>query len=154
MFNNEFNYYQPVEMNGKLLSLVSDVLHRTIEPWYEPYERQILTIKMNKDLDKEEKDELCDRIKIILKQITSAIKFIETTHHIKSVIEQIISNIMMTKEEQEKLNRLDNHLNFRNGKLNLKLLSSAKELMKISSPNTSTTISHLMRILAYSAKNQ
>ena len=93
MFNNEFNYYQPVEMNGKLLSLVSDVLHRTIEPWYEPYEKQILTIKMNKDLDKEEKYELSDRIKIILKQITSAIKFIETTHHIKSVIDPGLSKL-------------------------------------------------------------
>ena len=122
MFNTEFNYYQPVEMNGKLLSLVSDVLHQTIEPWYEPYENQTVTIKTSKDLDKEEKDEQCDRIKVILKQITAAIKFIETTHHIKSVIEQIVSNLMISKEAQEKLNRLDNHLNFRNGKLNLKTL--------------------------------
>ena len=122
MFNNEFNYYQPVEMNGKLLSLVSDVLHQTIEPWAEAFEKEIMTIKTNKELDKGEKDEHCDRIKVILKQITSAIKFIETTNHIKSVIEQIISNLLITKEEQEKLNRLDNHLNFRNGKLNLKTL--------------------------------
>ena len=122
MFNNEFNYYQPVEMNGKLLSLVSDVLHQTIEPWAEAFEKEIMTIKTNRELDKGEKDKHCDRIKVILKEITSAIKFIETTNHIKSVIEQIISNLLITKEEQEKLNRLDNHLNFRNGKLNLKTL--------------------------------
>ena len=122
MFNDEFKYYQPVEMNGKLLSLVSDVLHQTIEPWSEMFENKMMAIKLDKELGKDEKDEESDRIKIVLKQITSAVKFIETTNHIKSVIEQIVSNLLVTKEQQEKLNRLDNHLNFRNGKLNLKTL--------------------------------
>ncbi len=36
----------------------------------------------------------------------------------------------MTKEEQEKLNRLDNHLNFRNGKLNLKNLEFSERTDK------------------------
>ena len=40
MFNNEFNYYQPVEMNEKLLSLVSDVLHQKIELWAEAFEKR------------------------------------------------------------------------------------------------------------------
>ena len=38
MFNKEFNYYQPVGIRGKLMSLVSDVLHAFIEPWSETFE--------------------------------------------------------------------------------------------------------------------
>jgi phage/plasmid-associated DNA primase len=122
MFNKEFNYYQPVGIRGKLMSLVSDVLHAIIEPWSEPFERKFMEIKLDKTLNKEDKDEEAERIKKILKSITNAIKCVETTSFINSIIDQIISILMLTAEEQEKLNRLPNYLNFKNGKLNLKTL--------------------------------
>ena len=122
MFNKEFNYYQPVGIRGKLMSLVSDVLHAIIEPWSVPFEKKFLEIKLDKTLNKEDKDEETERIKKILKQITNAIKCVETTSFINSIIDQIISILMLTAEEQEKLDRLPNYLNFRNGKLNLKTL--------------------------------
>ena len=122
MFNKEFNYYQPVGIRGKLMSLVSDVLHAIIEPWSEPFEKKFMEIKLDKTLNKEDKDEEAERIKKILKSITNAIKCVETTSFINSIIDQIISILMLTAEEQEKLNRLPNYLNFKNGKLNLKTL--------------------------------
>jgi phage/plasmid-associated DNA primase len=60
-----------------------------------------------------------DMIKV-MKQVNTATKCIETTTFIKNVVEQIIGKSLLSKEQQEKLNTLDNHLNFRNGKLNLK----------------------------------
>jgi hypothetical protein len=58
----------------------------------------------------------------MLKQINIAIKNVETTPFIKNVIEQIIGLSILSREQQEKLNRLDNFLNFRNGKLDLKTM--------------------------------
>ena len=58
----------------------------------------------------------------MVKMVTNAIKCVETTSFINSIIDQIISILMLTAEEQEKLNRLPNYLNFKNGKLNLKTL--------------------------------
>ena len=39
-----------------------------------------------------------------------------------NIIRKIVSILMLTKEEEDKLNRLPNYLNFKNGKLNLKTL--------------------------------
>ena len=122
MYNMEFKYYQPVDMNGKLLSLVSDVLHKAIEPWSDHFGRKFLEIKIDKELSMEEKKEEVDKIKGNLKQISQAIKNIETTYFMDATIKQIVSNLILTKEEDEKLNRLPNYLNFRNGKLSLKTL--------------------------------
>ena len=58
--------------------------------------------------------------------MNTATKNIETTTFIKNVLEQIISRSILSKEEQEKLELLDNHLNFRNGKLNLKTMEFGK----------------------------
>ena len=122
MFNKEFNYYQPVGIRGKLMSLVSDVLHAIIEPWSETFEKKVLEIKLNKVLSKTDKDEEAERAMKMVKMVTNAIKCVETTSFINSIIDQIISILMLTAEEQEKLNRLPNYLNFKNGKLNLKTL--------------------------------
>ena len=122
MFNKEFNYYQPVGIRGKLMSLVSDVLHAIIEPWSEPFEKKFIDIKMNKSLSVQDKDEEVERVKKILKQITNAIKCVETTCFMDNIIRKIVSILMLTKEEEDKLNRLPNYLNFKNGKLNLKTL--------------------------------
>ena len=120
MYNSTFNDYQPVDMNGRFLHLVSDVLHKSIDAWTEIFLKKVFVTKSDNDLAPEEKKDVLETIKLTLKQINTATKAIETTTFIKNVIEQIVSKLVMTKEEQEKLNYLDNYLNFRNGKLNLK----------------------------------
>ena len=99
MFNKEFNYYQPVSVRGKLMSLVSDVLHKIMEPWSTPFEKRFLEIKLSKDISKEDKDDETERIKKILKSITNAIKCVETTSFMNSIMDQIISILMLTREE-------------------------------------------------------
>ena len=120
VYNDKFNYYEPVDIHGRFLSLVSNTLHKVIEPWDELFSDQLMQIMANKELDKQERDEAKERIKKIIQQISTAIKAIETVTFLKNVIESIISMKVLSKEEQDKLNRLDNHLNFKNGKLNLK----------------------------------
>ena len=120
VYNDKFNYYEPVDIHGRFLSLVSNTLHKVIEPWDELFSDQLMQIMANRELDKQERDEAKERIKKIIQQISTAIKAIETVTFLKNVIESIISMKVLSKEEQDKLNRLDNHLNFKNGKLNLK----------------------------------
>jgi len=120
VYNDKFNYYEPVDIHGRFLSLVSNTLHKVIEPWDELFSDQLMQIMTNRELDKQERDEAKERIKKIIQQISTAIKAIETVTFLKNVIESIISMKVLSKEEQDKLNRLDNHLNFKNGKLNLK----------------------------------
>jgi len=120
VYNDKFNYYEPVDIHGRFLSLVSNTLHKVIEPWDDHFSNQLMQIMADRELDKQERDEAKERIKKIIQQISGAIKAIETVTFLKNVIESIISMKVLSKEEQDKLNRLDNHLNFKNGKLNLK----------------------------------
>jgi phage/plasmid-associated DNA primase len=120
IYNKEFKYYEPVDLGGRFIPLVSGVLHATIEPWADHFSKKLADVVVNKELDKEEKDEIKDQLKVVQKQISNAIKSIETTTFIKNVVDQIASLLVMTVEEQEKLNTCENCLNFRNGKLDLK----------------------------------
>ena len=118
MYNPEFKYYQHVDQAGRLMSLVSDVLHTALNEIHTHFKNQLLEVKT----DQCEKDDALNELKKVIKQVNTAIKNIETTTFIKNVLEQIISRSILSKEEQEKLQRLDNHLNFRNGKLDLKTM--------------------------------
>jgi phage/plasmid-associated DNA primase len=118
MYNHEFKYYQHVDQAGRLMSLVSDVLHTALNEIHSHFKNQLLEAKT----DQCEKDDVLNKLKKVIKQVNTAMKNIETTTFIKNVLEQIISRSILSKEEQEKLQRLDNHLNFRNGKLNLKTM--------------------------------
>jgi len=120
IYNKEFSYYEPVDFDGRFKHLVSEVLHTTIEPWEQHFAKKLSDVVQNKELDKEEKDEIKDKLKLIQKQIANAIKSIETTTFMKNIVDQILSQLIMTIEEQEKLNICENCINFRNGKLNLK----------------------------------
>ncbi len=118
MYNPEFKYYQHVDQAGRLMSLVSDVLHTALNEIHTHFKNKLLEVKT----DQCEKDDALNELKKVIKQVNTAIKNIETTTFIKNVLEQIISRSILSKEEQEKLQRLDNHLNFRNGKLDLKTM--------------------------------
>ena len=120
VFNSNFNYYEPVDIHGRFLSLVSDILHKVIEPWENKFNAQLAKIIEDREMNKDDKDTAKEKIQKIVKQINGAIKSIETMTFLKNVIESIISMKILSKEQQDKLNRLDNYLNFRNGKLNLK----------------------------------
>jgi hypothetical protein len=120
MFNPEFKYYQYVEQTGRLMSLVSDVLHTALNTFNDHFDKKYRELKSDKTSEKEHiKEAMSDMVKV-MKQVNTATKSIETTTFIKNVVEQIINQSLLSKEQQEKLNTLDNHLNFRNGKLNLK----------------------------------
>ena len=120
MYNPEFKYYQHVDQTGRLMSLVSDVLHKALNEIHAHFKNKLLEVKTDAELDQSDKDEALNELKRVIKQVNTATKNIETTTFIKNVLEQIISRSILSKEEQEKLERLENHLNFRNGKLNLK----------------------------------
>ena len=122
MYNPEFKYYQHVDQTGRLMSLVSDVLHKALNEIHAHFKNKLLEVKTDEELDQSDKDEALNELKRVIKQVNTATKNIETTTFIKNVLEQIISRSILSKEEQEKLERLDNHLNFRNGKLNLKTM--------------------------------
>ena len=122
MFNPEFKYYQHVDQAGRLMSLVSDVLHKALNDIHQHFKNKLLEVKTDAELDQSDKDEALNELKKVIKQVNTATKNIETTTFIKNILEQIISRSILSKEEQEKLQRLDNHLNFRNGKLDLKTM--------------------------------
>ena len=84
IYNKEFKYYEPVDLGGRFIPLVSDVLHATIEPWADHFSKKLADVVVNKELDKEEKDEIKDQLKVVQKQISNAIKSIETTTFIKT----------------------------------------------------------------------
>ena len=77
---------------------------------------------MNKELDKEEKDMLKGNMNKILRSVNTAIKNIESTPFINNTIKLILVKATLSPDQQTKLNRLDNYLNFRNCKLDLKTL--------------------------------
>ena len=118
MYNSEFKYYQHVDQAGRLMPLVSDVLHTALDEMHTHFKNKLSEAKT----DQCEKDEASIKVSKVIKQVNTEIKNIETTTFIKNVLEQIISRSILSKEEQEKLQRLDNHLNFRNGKLDLKTM--------------------------------
>jgi len=122
MYNPEFKYYQHVDQSGRLMSLVSDVLHKALNDIHQHFKNKLLEVKTDAELDQSDKDEALNELKKVIKQVNTATKNIETTTFIKNILEQIISRSILSKEEQEKLQRLDNHLNFRNGKLDLKTM--------------------------------
>ena len=122
IFNKEFKYYQRVKDNGLIINLFSEVLHKVLEEWDNKFKKDFALIVMNKDLDKEEKDMLKDNINKILKSVTTAIKNIESTPFINNTIKLILVKATLSPDQQTKLNRLDNYLNFRNCKLDLKTL--------------------------------
>jgi hypothetical protein len=93
IYNIESKYYEPGDIGGRFISLVSDVLHATIEPWEQHFLAEVIS---NKELYKEEKDEIKDQLKSIQKQIGTAIKAIETTTFIKNIVDQIASQSIMT----------------------------------------------------------
>ena len=122
IFNKEIKYYQRVKDNGLIINLFSEVLHKVLEEWDNKFKKDFALIVMNKDLDKEEKDMLKDNINKILKSVTTAIKNIESTPFINNTIKLILVKATLSPDQQTKLNRLDNYLNFRNCKLDLKTL--------------------------------
>ena len=122
MYNPEFKYYQHVDQTGRLMSLVSDVLHKALSQIKHHFEIKLMKVKSDEELEACEKEEALKEMKTLIKQVNTATKNIETTTFIKNILEQIISRSILSKEEQEKLERLDNHLNFRNGKLDLKTM--------------------------------
>ena len=122
MFNPEFKYYQHVEQTGRLMTLVSDVLHTALKSFNDHFSDKYFELKSDKTIQKEYRKEAMNDMVKVMKQVNTATKCIETTTFIKNVLEQIISKSLLSREEQEKLNRLENHLNFRNGKLDLKTM--------------------------------
>ena len=122
MFNPEFKYYQHVEQTGRLMSLVSEVLHTALKSFNDHFSDKYFELKSDKTIQKEYRKEAMNDMVKVMKQVNTATKCIETTTFIKNVLEQIISKSLLSREEQEKLNRLENHLNFRNGKLDLKTM--------------------------------
>jgi len=125
IFNKEFKYYQIVKNNGLIMNLISEVLHRVLEQWLDKYQKDFATIVMNKELDKDEKDMLKDNTKKLIKNVFTAIKNIESTTFMTNIIKQVLVKATLSPDQQTKLNRLDNYLNFRNCKLNLKTLDYA-----------------------------
>ena len=122
IFNKEFRYYQRVKDNGLIINLFSDVLHKVLDEWNDKFKKDFAAIVMNKELDKEEKDMLKDNMNKILRSVNTAIKNIESTPFINNTIKLILVKATLSPDQQTKLNRLDNYLNFRNCKLDLKTL--------------------------------
>ena len=55
IYNTEFSYYEPVDLDGRFKSLVSKVLHSTIEPWENHFAKKLAYVIINKELDKAER---------------------------------------------------------------------------------------------------
>ena len=116
IYNNEFNYYQLATSTSLIMSIVSKVLHTVIEKWQDKFEKEQMDIASDRELEPDAKKLKMDRIRDILKQCNGAIKNIETTSFIKNIIEQVLSKLTLSPEQQSELNYLPNQLNFRNGK--------------------------------------
>ena len=100
MYNPEFKYYQLVKQGGRLLHLVSNVLHTALETFHSHFTNKYADANANKELEKDDKNEVLTEMKTIIKQINVAIKNIETTTFIKNVIEQIIGLSILSIEQQ------------------------------------------------------
>ena len=122
IFNKEFKYYQIVKNNGLIMNLISEVLHKVLEQWIDKYQKERIEIVRNTDIDKAEKDMLIKDNAKSIKDVYTAIKNIESTTFMTNIIKQVLVKATLSPDQQTKLNRLDNYLNFRNGKLDLKTL--------------------------------
>ena len=57
MYNPEFKYYQHVDQAGRLMSLVSDVLHKALNDIHQHFKKKLLDVKSDAELEQSEKDE-------------------------------------------------------------------------------------------------
>ena len=57
MYNPEFKYYQHVDQTGRLMSLVSDVLHKALNEIHAHFKNKLLEVKTDEELDQSDKDE-------------------------------------------------------------------------------------------------
>ncbi len=71
IYNTEFKYYEPVDIGGRFLNLVSRVLHEAIEPWEQHFAKKLALAIADKELDKEDKDEIKTHIKQIQNKSTT-----------------------------------------------------------------------------------
>ena len=122
IYNSTFKYYQKVKSDGKLMILVSDELHKVFEIWKFMLDSKYESISCSTEIDKDDKPKMLQEIEVLIGLTERAVLNIETTHYIKQIIVTIINRLTLTHEEQTNLNRLENYLNFRNCKLDLKTL--------------------------------
>ena len=120
IYNTEFKYYQLTSSISLIMNIISKVLHEILDKWQIKFDKEQTSI-MNLDIDQDDKKMRSDRIRETIKQNNTAIKNIETTTFIKNVITQVITILTLSPEQITALNTLPNYLNFRNGKLNLKI---------------------------------
>ncbi len=52
IYNNEFNYYEPVDIGGRFLKLVSSVLHKAIEEWEQRFLKDFMISMKDEELTK------------------------------------------------------------------------------------------------------
>lgn len=126
IYNTDLKYYQKVQATGKLMVLVSEVLHPILNNYLFMFEKYLKKLKnQKKQCDDDKMAQIMEQIvetKNFVKKAEQAIINIETTHYIEKIIVTIINLLTLTPEQQANLNRLDNYINFRNCKLDLRTL--------------------------------
>ena len=78
MYNPEFKYYQHVDQAGRLMSLVSDVLHTALNEIHTHFKNQLLEVKT----DQCEKHDALNDLKKVIKQfkITQRTNILKRLH--------------------------------------------------------------------------
>jgi len=77
MYNTEFKYYQHVDQSGRLMSLVSDVLHKALNEIHLHFKNKLIEVKTDAELDQSDKDEALNELKTVIKQVNTATKILK-----------------------------------------------------------------------------
>ena len=121
-YNNQYNYYQMIKSDGELMNTVSETLHKVFDDWMYTIEKRKTQLLKVYDDDTDETKKEQKKLYNLIKTLNYAINQIETVTFLKNTIERIVSKLELTSQDYEDLNRMDNYINFRNYKLNLKTL--------------------------------
>lgn len=120
IYNTKFQYYERTNADAKLMKMISSVLHEVLEKWLEKYETMLGEIMADKEMQPDDKQEQLEKLRAVIKNLYKAIQNIESTTYIKNIVQQVLIKLTLSPDEEAQLNKLENYINFRNYKVNLK----------------------------------
>lgn len=117
-YNYTYKYYQLIRSEGELIGMISDTVHRVYDQMFQVLEEA----KTGLDQDDDDDAQWIKKIDKLYKKVNYAINQLETGSFVKNMLIYIVPKLTLSPDAYSNLNRLDNYINFRNYKLNLKTL--------------------------------
>ena len=120
VWNNKYCYYKKIEDQQSIEQKIINLIVNTFEPIFDEveYDYKIALTKTTKD-DPSTFDYAKD-LKDLSKNVKHIITFIETKNNSSSCFSYVLSSICLSGEDRNNFKNMDQYINFRNCKVNLK----------------------------------